>query len=252
MNKGSLKEIHFIDKNPAIVRKIQIEFTTVLNQGNKTPYTRQAHVIQSRNGRLNAFGHTSSNVVKNNTYTYHKQDQTQCSHYQERLRKIYFANSTKFAEKDAIIYKLGEEKNHNLHICKGDLLQVDSAAIVVTLNENKRGGALARGVDIEMTKAHMFDVYMKEVQSQLPGKAEVGQIAITKGYGTQFSHVIHVVHPLSERNKNQADRRKCLFEIYKSIFQAAMEKVDIEIVATALIGIGEYYPKLELSYGATI
>lgn len=231
--KGSLKEVHFIDKNASIVRQIQREFQTVLENGNETPYKREFYIREFRNG-----GHMK---IKNGVHSNKLKQEMQEKQYeknQENLRETFIGSHKQITEKDAVIYMLNGHENRKLRVSKGDLLKVDSSAVVVTLGENREGGALARGIETVMKKANMRDTYKKEVQRLLPGTSKVGQIAITKGYTTHFSHVVHVVFPYSEKSKNKADRKNCLLKIYKDIFSTASEDKGVKVIATALIGIG--------------
>ena len=73
-------------------------------------------------------------------------------------------------------------------------------------------------------------------------KTETAEVIITKGYQTNFSHILHVAGPVySDSNRDESQR---LLELtYKNVIQAADQLKTVSTLALASISTGIYgYP----------
>lgn len=83
---------------------------------------------------------------------------------------------------------------------------------------------------------------LSELKQLVPVKTETAQVIITKGYKTNFSHILHVAGPVySPSNRDESQR---LLELtYKNVIREADQLTTVPALALASISTGIYgYP----------
>ncbi|XP_053407934.1 uncharacterized protein LOC128559649 [Mercenaria mercenaria] len=238
----NIKEIHFIDINPRIVRAIQREFETVLVQGKVSPYDRQKHVqlprgYRHRSPKTNNEASCQNFKFQNNGRRTHNQ-----TVYEKKgadlMKDVSFSTGevTKYSEGDKHVYLLGGTDVHKLFVYTSDILELKDSAIVVPLDEYLVVGAIGRAVNEAIDK-RLRSNYRQALEKILPLRAATGTVAITKGFGSGFTCIIHIVYPYREREQDITFRRKTLTTAFQNIFLQAMKVKDVKKVATTIFGI---------------
>ncbi|XP_053391623.1 uncharacterized protein LOC128554364 [Mercenaria mercenaria] len=253
-SRTNIKEIHFIDINPRIVRAIQSEFETVLVQAKVSPYDRQKHVqlprgYRHRSPKTNNEASCQNFKFQNNGRRTHNQ-----SVYEKKgadlMKDVSFSPGevTMYSEGDKRVYLLGGTEEHRLFVYTSDIVKVKDSAIVVPLDEYRMVGEIGKAVNGAIDK-NVQTNYRRAVEDLLPVGSATGTVAITKGFGSGFTRIIHIVFPYREREQDIMYRRKTLIAAFQNIFLEAMKEKDVKKVATTIFGIDDK-KKEEVEFGA--
>lgn len=89
-----------------------------------------------------------------------------------------------------------------IEIVRGSLLDQDVEAIVNAANTSMRGGG---GIDGAIHRAAGPSLLMELVE-RAPHGAKIGQVVVTRGHNTRFSHILHVPGPFWSGGNNNEER----------------------------------------------
>ena len=83
---------------------------------------------------------------------------------------------------------------------------------------------------------------LSELKQLVPVKTETAQVIITKGYQTNFSHILHVAGPVYS-SSNRDESKRLLELTYKNVIREADKLQTVSTLAVASISTGIYgYP----------
>ena len=213
-----LKEIHFIDKNPSIVRLIQKTFQTMIKERKETDYDFMRYVKQSPSQKSwNSYSPTSERSDPS------KQKQSQSL--------VLYATRHNFVLKSSN----GSES----YVYSGNILEVYKrhvSAIVCSEDDLGRGkGGLALSL---IKKAEGFS-YRSEKNKAFASKKPAGQIVVCNGQGTGYNHVLHaILWSSGHSGSHMVHQKDIVLKAYRNIFFEAF-KLGIKSVAIPVLGTGK-------------
>ena len=223
-NSQTLTEIHFIDKNPSIVRLIQKTFQTTFDEGKETDYDIKRYVTDNLAAKS---GYSNFQERHTSGTSYHSQGK-------QTEMPVIFENQ-EYCEIHA-----GNESH--VHIYVGNILEAHkkhAEAIVCSDDAMGRGkGGLARAL---IDKARNFDYGKTEKRRAFRERKKTGQIAISSGQGTGFQHVLHaILWGSGESEGHLEEQKEIVFKAYTNIFFEACRQ-HLRSVALPILGTGKYF-----------
>ena len=213
-----LKEIHFIDKYPSIVRLIQKTFQTMIEERRETDYDLMRYVKHNPSQESwNSYSPTS----ERSDVSEQKQSQSLFS----------------FETPDSFVIK--STNGSEVYVYTGNILEAHKRnvpAIVCSEDDMGRGkGGLALSL---IKKAKGFS-YRSEKTKEFASKKPAGQIVVCNGQGTGYNHVLHAILWSSGHTGSHMARQKdIVFRAYRNIFFEAF-KLGIKSVAIPVLGTGK-------------
>ena len=211
-----LQEIHFIDKNPKIIRLIQTTFKTMIEDQRETDYDIMKYVTQQSQG----YGSTSG-------YSRSVRSKPSDTRDTEKPLPIFEENA-----EGCVLYAPNGSK---VHVYDGNILEAHKKHItsVVCADDNTgRGkGGLANAL---MSHSRGFS-YGKDKNDAFNSKwPKVGDIVLSAGKGTGYENVLHAV---LWGTRHVTDQRAVVLEAYKNVIKEASWK-NLSSVAMPILGTG--------------
>ena len=219
-NSDRLQEIHFIDKNPSIIRLIQTTFKTMIEDQKDTDYDVMKYVTQQSPGIGNTSGYSRSvrrpadTGDMGKTLPVFEETSEGCVLYAGNGSKVY-------------VYDGNVLDAHKKHI----------TCIVCADDNTGRGkGGLANAL---MSYSRGFS-YKQDKNDAFNRKwPKEGDIVLSAGNGTGFQNVLHAVLWGTGR---MADQNSVVLEAYKNILKESSWR-KFSTVAMPVLGTGNLAAK---------
>ena len=214
-NSDRLKEIHFIDKNPSIIRLIQKTFKTMIEDQKETDYDIMKYVTKTSPGYGNASGYSRS--IRRTADT---RDMGKTLPVFEETSEgcvLHAENSSRVVVYDGNILE-AHKKHITCIVCADDNTGRGKGGLANALMSNSRG--FSYGMD----KHEAFNCkWPKE-----------GDLVISSGKGTGYENVLHAVLWGTGR---ATDQKGVVLEAYKNILKESSWR-KFSTVAIPILGTG--------------
>ncbi|XP_060560200.1 uncharacterized protein LOC132720174 isoform X2 [Ruditapes philippinarum] len=232
----ALKEIHFIDKNSNIVKKIQDAFYLVFVKGEMPDCDTSKFVKSRRHGK----GHSPG------SYTGAQASFSSSVHKDSFYAQTQFATSDVFEvtqteplsffddESSAYAYLLHGKEEYKLLLSRGDLLKVKASAVVIPVDDRGNRGNIAGSLFSRIPEIYRKD-YTFKLSSECHRKKEC-DVFITQGYECDYPFIVHAIYPANAKNKHISQRKHDVQKLYKNVFSLCDTKTGICEVVAPLLG----------------
>ncbi|KAK3610489.1 hypothetical protein CHS0354_016678 [Potamilus streckersoni] len=220
-----LKEIHFIDKLPHVVKLIQDTFRTMIQNGKVPNYNIQNYVASSSHYKLKQSKdtgwkeHGKEDIPADNSqYETAKLKESSPFHYESKVhhtKQFVFQLSTKPV----------------VCIYKGDILKVKNMDAVVCPDDAKGSGIGRIAIDLG-TKAKYRQQKEKRFERQKP---DLGDVVITDGEENSFNMIVYVV--IENNFPQKPDFRSTMKKSIDNILRKTNEHKNVKTIAFPLFGV---------------
>ncbi|XP_060586661.1 uncharacterized protein LOC132742311 isoform X2 [Ruditapes philippinarum] len=233
---SALKEIHFIDKNTNIVKKIQDAFYLVFVKGEMPDCDTSKFVKSWRHGKGHSPGSYTgaqagfSSSVHKDSFNAQTQSTTSNIYEVTQTEPLSFFDE----ESNAYAYILHGKEEYRLLLTRGDLLKVKARAIVIPVDGRGNRGNIAGSLFSRIPNIYRKN-YTCKLSLECHRKKEC-DVFITHGYECGYPIIVHAIYPANAKYKDISQRKHDVQKLYKNVFSLCDTETGIQEVVAPLLG----------------